>query len=504
MAFRLSAPSASAPDGAPGAFRVWTPAQAAGVLFLCLASRLATSIHYIEDADSLRFALSLADYDITRLQPQFPGYPVFCFFAKLLSLLLGGYGLAFAALGGLGLFALVHYGLALARWRLLEPRGLALTALIFFNPMLWLMGNRYMSDLSGGALALTAFYHLSRGDSRRHVSAGFFLTGLLAGWRLSYAPFLAIPLLLALARPGLALRARIERVVAGLAGTAAWLIPLIIVTGFKTLISTARYQTSGHFDDFGGTYRTEPEWGLRAMRLLGHLWTDGIGAWEPGRHAATLLVALGAVLFLARSLTRAARTRLPRPTARLLLAAWLGYALWIFFFQNVVHQTRHVLPLVTPLLMALAAGLPSAHDGTRSTVLARRAVFGAFFAFLAAYAFVGASLALQHRRPAALAQAKAYVETFAAPGLTVITAPWVAKCLSAQGVKVRYLTVESPAELAALRHLDPRLPLATVGNYSDRLDRPVVERRVFYHNPYVNRLGSRIEVFRYGPGNARP
>jgi hypothetical protein len=481
---------------APG-FSPWSgPSQALLVLAACLLSRLATSIHYIEDPDSLRFALALVDYDVARLQPQFPGYPAFCFFAKVLSLLLGGYGLGFAALGGIGLFALLHYGLALARWRLLEPRGLALAGLVFFNPMLWLLGNRYMSDLSGAALALAAFYHLSRGDSRRHVAAGFFLGGMLAGWRLSYVPFLVLPMVLALAdrgRPGFGSR-WMERIAAAAAGTAAWLIPFIFVTGFKTLIDTARFQTAGHFEDFGGTYRTEPEWGLRALRLAGRLWTDGLGAWEPGRHGATAVVAIGAavLLALARPRTRAA---LSRPAVRLLLAAWLGYALWIFFFQNVVHQSRHVLPLVTPLLLALAGGLPRTFREARERGKIRSAVF---VLFLGAYAFVGTSLALQHRRPAAIAQAKTHVETFAEPGLTVVAAPWVAKCLSAQGVKARYLVVETPAELAALRRLNPALPLATVGDYSDHLDRPVLERRAFYHNPYVNRLGARVEVFRYG------
>jgi hypothetical protein len=471
------------------------PSQALCVLAACLFSRLATSIHYIEDTDSLRFALAMIDFDVTRLQPQFPGYPVFCFVARILTHVLGGYGLAFAALGGLGLFALLHHALALARWRFADPRGLALAALLFFNPMLWLMGTRYMSDLSGGALTLAAFYHLTRIDSRRHLWAGFFLAGLLAGWRLSYAPFLVIPLARALAFAPRPWKTAPEKILAGAAGVLAWLVPFIAVTGWKALLATARYQTSGHFDDFGGTWRTESDWGLRAARLFGHLWTDGLGAWEPGRHPLTLLVAAGAALFLLRALLAAdgARRALSTPPLRLLALAWAGYALWIFFFQNVVHQTRHVLPLVTPLLLLLACGLPRPPKLTKGWT-------AVFLVFLAGYAAVGTSLALQHRKPAAIAQAKAYVESFADPTLTVVTAPWVAKCLSAQGVRVRYLIVERPEELRALRDLDPAMPLATVGNYSDHLDRPVIEKRAFYHNPYVNRLGAKVEVFRYGPG----
>ena len=42
------------------------------LLFLCILSRLITSIFYIEDIDSLRFALAIQDYSIINLQPHFP------------------------------------------------------------------------------------------------------------------------------------------------------------------------------------------------------------------------------------------------------------------------------------------------------------------------------------------------------------------------------------------------------------------------------------------------
>ncbi len=37
------------------------------VLILCLGSRLMSAVYYIEDLDSLRFALGVVDYDITKL-----------------------------------------------------------------------------------------------------------------------------------------------------------------------------------------------------------------------------------------------------------------------------------------------------------------------------------------------------------------------------------------------------------------------------------------------------
>ena len=58
--------------------------QALTLLFAtCVVTRIASSIYYIEDADSLRFALGILDYDVVKYQPHFPGYPVYCFLVKI-------------------------------------------------------------------------------------------------------------------------------------------------------------------------------------------------------------------------------------------------------------------------------------------------------------------------------------------------------------------------------------------------------------------------------------
>src|SRR5690606_19857436 len=130
-----------------------------------------------------------------------------------------------------------------------------------------------------------------------------------------------------------------ENILAGAAGILIWLIPLIAITGWNALVTTARRQTAGHFLATGGTYKTEGEWLLRAGRLAGHLWTDGLGAWWPGRSPVTLLVAAGAVFFLLRGAASLRRTGMDAPL-RLLALSCAAYAVWIFLFQNVVHQTR--------------------------------------------------------------------------------------------------------------------------------------------------------------------
>lgn len=488
----------------PAYFSPWnSKLQALGVLLLCLASRLYTTVFYIEDPDSLRFALGMIDYDVTQLQPQFPGYPAFIFPARFLYALTGSYAVAFSLLGGLGLFVLIHYALSFLRWRAADARGIGLILLFFFSPMLWLLGNRYMSDLSGAACMFAAFHHLSRIDSRRHLLGGFFLTGLLAGWRLSYLPFLLVPLVLA----GIRTDRRLEKIAAGLAGILIWLVPFIAVTGWDALWETARDQSTGHFQDFGGTYRTEPDWLLRAQRMFAAVWTDGLAGWWSGRHPVTLLSSAGILLLLFRGLRGFRRwpIRESGNPRNLLAASFLVYAIWIFFFQNVVNQTRHMLPLVPPLLMLAAAGMPEHWQIWRARKIRRpafsrtTAMKAAVLLFFAAYAAVGTMLALQHKKPTAAAQAETWLESFVEPEWIVITSPWGVKYLSAQGLKANFVAAEFPGRFDALPRLDPSAPVVTVGNYADSLERPVLETKTFYHNPYVNRLVPRLHVVRYGP-----
>ena len=129
-------------------------------MICCLVSRVLTTIYYIEDTDSLRFALSINDYDITKLQPHFPGYPVYCFLAKILYFFTKSFAVSFSILGAVSVFSIIFFLLRIINEELHTIEGALLAGLVFFNPLFWLMSNRYMPDLMGLAVALSAYYFL--------------------------------------------------------------------------------------------------------------------------------------------------------------------------------------------------------------------------------------------------------------------------------------------------------------------------------------------------------
>ena len=485
--------------------RLWaTPGAAWGtVVGACLLSRLATRITYIEDPDSLRFALSVADeYDIAALQPHFPGYPVFWFVAELFAVPTGSFSAAFAIVGGLATAGLLWALLRLWGRPLRSVEGAVLTGLVFFNPLLWLMGTRYMPDLLGTAWAFATLAALvaalsasSPPVARRWALAGMAGAGLLAGLRLSYMPLVVFPVLVVLGRVG----RRGRQVAAGAVGVLVWLIPMILDTGFGTLVDVAWGQTTGHFTEFGGTVQTAPDLSHRVAGTLQGLWADGLGAWWPGRHWLTGIVGLGALGTGGLGAWRLWRQGIfRRRRVWLLGASALLYAVWMFFFQNVIHKSRHVLPLLPLLLMVLAAGGSALWHGVAGRLGRRRLRRGLLLGLGAAYVAVTLVLVAQHLSPSAIAQTKAYVERRADAGSTVRVAsvPLVNTYLRAQQVDARYLSVEDSADVRRLRRADTGRTLV-VGTYADLLDREPTATRRFYHNPHVNRMWSEVTVYVY-------
>ena len=463
----------------------------------CVASRLATAISYIEDPDSLRFALSVADeYNVAALQPHFPGYPVFWAAAELFAGPTGRFSAAFALVGGLSTAGLVWALLRLWGVSLRSVDGAALTGVVAFNPLLWLLGTRYMPDLMGTAgafAALAALFAALRASSpasaRRWALAGMAGAGLLAGLRLSYMPLVLLPVLVVLWR----VDRRGGQVLAGAGGVLVWLVPLILDTGLWTLVDVAWGQTTGHFTEFGGTVQTAPDLSRRVTGFVQGLWADGLGAWWPERHPVTAVVGLGVLGVGAAGVRRLWRGGvLRRPRTGLLLASLLLYAAWIFFFQNVIHKSRHVLPLLPAALLVLAAGGAAVW---RARGRAGRAVLGGLGG---AYVAVTLVLVTQHMTPSAIAQAKQYVERRAresAP-VRVASVPLVNEYLQAQRVDARYFSIEDSSDVRRLRRAATGTTLV-VGTYASLLDRVPTRVERFYHNPHVNRMWSEVTVYVY-------
>ncbi|MEM6782520.1 MAG: hypothetical protein AAF624_02165 [Bacteroidota bacterium] len=462
-------------------------------------------VTYIEDPDSLRFALSVADgFDLAALQPHFPGYPVFWGVVNPWYLLTRRFAVAFALTGVLATVALVGAGLALLRTPLRSARGAAWALAVLLCPLVWLMSTRYMPDLLGLAVALaTVACALHALDARRGdyaVAAGL-LAGTLAGLRLSYLPFVLSPLLALGLRP----KQSLPLVAGGLTAAAVWLVPLIADTGWTALIAAAQQQTVGHFTEFGGTVLAEDAaLDQRLVRAVQSVWADGLGGWWVGRHPLTGLASGGLMLALlvgGRVVAATARAHdVARRTVNWLVLCAATYGVWMVLYQNVIYKSRHALPLIALALLVIAVGAAALWTRKGAAQLARRVAVVVGFA---AVALVTATLALQHRQPTAIAQAAEHVRTQVSehPDLHLVTTPLVRFTLAAQGIDATYLDPGDDRDREQMDSLQA-VPVLSIGaplGDADRGDRALARADTFYHNPYVNRMWAVLPVFAYAP-----
>lgn len=451
----------------------------------------------VQDPDSLRFALGILDYDVAALRPHFPGYPVFMAIVMLFHAMSGSISAAFTIVGGIATYLLCKGALRAVNAPLASPEGVLMIMLILFNPLIWTMGNRFMPDLLGAAVVVWIFTLLVRRDPPpgRDLIVGLFLTGLLAGIRLSYLPLVIVPMFAGLKRSG----RWGSGIAALLLGLLLWLIPLAVDTGLPELYHAADRQAEGHFEDFGGTIETIPDIDVRRTSFLQGMIADGLGGWWPGRALLTIITSIGLIILFARGLW----WLFDRETDGILigiisLSLYIG---WIILYQNIVYQPRHILPIVPFVLMIAWAG------GQR---LMRGSAWerGVVILVLCAYALTGIVLALQGREPTAIAQVARYLradsmsdsvsdsQSESVRDRHIVSTDLICDYLRLNGVEGTYHIIDPlrPACSRLSRELAGVSPLYVIGWFDDCIDHEWDRRLRFRHNPFVNAVWPEIPV----------
>lgn len=390
-----------------------------GLTAMALALRLPYVADHPQGWDAIDFALALDRYDLTAMQPHFPGYPVYIWAGRLARRWLADPFAALAAVSALAgalsggwsfwlarsLFGYLFTSPAvldtdqIARIVPIAPTAPSdhsvptvhavpttrtaaaiAAAWVALSPLTWLTAEQAMSDslgLSFFLLTLLAAWYWQvalpgRASVLRAALAGLGL-GLTLGVRLSYFP-LGLTLLAVWAMRRFPLR---EAAAAGLGlmvGTGPWLAWQEAQEGMQRFVQLALGFTAGHLTDWGGAV-VAGETGNRWLKVFGRNWLglglggplmDGVFTGGPAGGAVialvlalvvTLTVGLGLAGWLP-VLTAGGGGTTPRPqrAAAGFLAAWLlPYLLWAYLGQNPANP-RHILPLVPWAVVATVGG----------------------------------------------------------------------------------------------------------------------------------------------------
>lgn len=454
------------------------------IFSICIITRVLSSIFYIEDIDSLRFALSVYEYDITKLQPHFPGYPIFSFFAKFIYFFIGNMGVTFSLIGGMSTFCIIYFLLKIADLKPNSPDGYFMTFLILLNPLLWLISNRYMPDIMGLAISISSLHFLLNSENNKHkVLFGFFLFGILAGIRLSYLPLLFIP-------AGYHLITKKEKIKLFLMfsiGCLIWLIPMISITGFNDLWVFALDHTSGHFNDYGGTIYTENNWTLRLTSFFRSIWADGFAGYWNHRSWITLIISFYLIYFFKGVFNNYKKIY---KNNKIILYSILLYIIWVLLFQNIIFKTRHILPVLTILILMLSLG--QTFTKLKSEKF-KRYIHISYFSFLLSASLI---LVLQHKKPSAIAQLKSqFIKKETRP--TIITIPLINYYLRSGGLKTVFINAEDQKKIGKFIESDFNGQAFMIGDFRNSFKHnfKITKDTTFYHNPYVNRMWSELDIY---------
>jgi hypothetical protein len=323
-----------------------------GALFFAVALLVVAALHYlgipmtIWEYDEPLFAMAVEKYEPLIHQPPPPGYPLYIGFAKLLRPLFPGpfntllwISVGATLAGFLAFFAAFR---AVSR----STRAAAFGAFLFYmSPAMLVHATLPQSD--SGALALFA---LAMWLTVRTVDHPTTLNATLMalacavtiGWRLQFC-IAVVPMFLV---GMLLLRSWRERFVAlqwFAIACAAWLIPLVILTGgpemfWKWMSGQAAYFAE-HDADISRSGRT----GVQiALRFIAH-------PWGPKLLAAPVL--LLAVIGLVDAFRRRARAILP---IVVMVVVYLGFAL---VMMDPADGVRYALPSVPGVAVLAVMGL---------------------------------------------------------------------------------------------------------------------------------------------------
>ncbi len=309
----------------------------------------------IVDWDPIQFALGLDHFDLALHQPHAPGYVGPMALAWAITRL--GVPAGNAVLWGSLVAGAVAAGALVMLGRRLYGMGVGVAAalLLATNPVAWsyaLSGESYSAEAAVSILVVLAGLNVRRGASWRALVGFFVLYGLSGGVRQS-VPLFMFPFAvwrLAIACRGLSVQGWLARFAvaagAGVAGIAAWGIPLVLLAGgLDRLVGAFGSQ---FLDLFGRAYSP----------LMGASWaavrTNLDGLW---RFLLSGLSVGGVAGLLAWPLLRDRSDRGREAAAT--IALWVIPPL-LWFVLMFIYKPGHVLGIVPAFALGAAAVLSRA------------------------------------------------------------------------------------------------------------------------------------------------
>lgn len=214
------------------------------LLTLSLTTRLIFAYDYLEDWDSVQFAIALHRYSIVDNLPHAPGYPLYILMAKFLNLFFQNDTKSLVYLSVfLGFLCVIP--LYLLTKKMFNLKIAFLASLLFtLLPVSWSLSEVALTNIPGQFFLISFIYFLYRAKALKGILLASLFGGFILGVRFTEFPIIALLTLFKVITSRRRLLTLSLSLVFFLVGLFFWLIPLILLNPesfFKGYENIARY-----------------------------------------------------------------------------------------------------------------------------------------------------------------------------------------------------------------------------------------------------------------------
>lgn len=188
---------------------------------------------WLEDWDSIQFALGIHEFSIANHQPHPPGYPLYILLARCLNLMLNNDTTTLTLLSAI-LNSLTIIPLYLLTKKMFDRQTAILTSIIFiFIPANWILSEIGISNIPGQFFYVLIIYFMYiKAGQIKYTPILSLLSGLILGVRLTEFPII-ISLLSLIILSNFSIKLTLITTISFGLGFLIWFAPTLIMTGLS-------------------------------------------------------------------------------------------------------------------------------------------------------------------------------------------------------------------------------------------------------------------------------
>jgi len=219
----------------------------------------------------------------------------------------------------------------------------------------------------------------------------------------------------------------------------------------------------------------------RLIFLVHTIWSDGLGAYWIGRAEVTLVIGIIILIITVKSIVHS--TFKIDSKLEVLILCSIVYLIWIFFFQNLIYKSRHVLPIVYVMLLFISLSLKY------------EKFFYSYYTLIISLIILNYHLIVGHKNGTAIYHLSNDLKIKKTD--FIISNPLINYYLKSNGIKSNYIDIENFNIELFKENFTSKKTAKVIGNYSELFENnyAIVIDSIYYHNPYMNRMWSNIPIY---------